>query len=103
MHHWPCANDALVAGFPVGIIGFQGETCLDGEIQGCLVLEVDADVVIVARGGELHIFNQLAASLREVKDPAVRLVFVVAGAWPSGSPTHAAFACGGVEVPSAAC
>ena len=78
----PYAKDALVAGFPVRVIGFQGEACLDGEIQAGPVLKVDADVVIVGGGGELHVFNLFAASLREVKDPAVRFRLLVLGPQP---------------------
>src|SRR5215813_4474695 len=61
----PYAKDALVAGFPVGIISFQGEACLDGEVQAGLVLKVDADVVVTGSGGELGAFNDLAFGLRK--------------------------------------
>ena len=81
----PGADDALVAGFPVRIIGFQGEACLEGKIQAGLVLKVDADVVIIRTGGKLHVFNQLAVSLREVKDPAVSILVVLGAQPPSAA------------------
>lgn len=46
----PAVKDLLVAGFPVGVIGFYGEAGLDGEVQGRLILKVDADVVVAGSG-----------------------------------------------------
>ena len=65
-------EDTLVAGFPVGVVGLQGETCLDGEVQAGFILEVNADVVIVGAGGKLYCFNDLAFGLREQDQLAVR-------------------------------
>ena len=46
----PYAEDALVTGFPVGIISFQGEACFDRKIQAGFILKIDADVVVAGSG-----------------------------------------------------
>ena len=68
----PGAHDALLAGFPVGVLGFQGEACFDGEIEAGFVCEPDSDVVMVYRSREFCFFDSLASGLSIVEEPGVR-------------------------------
>ena len=68
MDRSPYAQQTLVTGFPVGIVSFKSEACLDGEIQTSLVLKVDADVVVAGSSGEHHVFDGLAFGLGIVNE-----------------------------------
>src|SRR5262249_26499153 len=68
----PGAYDALLAGFPVRVFGFQGEACLDGEVEAGLVREPDGYVVMVDGSRELYFFDGLAFGWSKVEEFAVR-------------------------------
>ena len=68
----PGADDALLAGFPVGIFSFQVEAWFDGKVEAGFVLEVDTDVVMIGGGRELHLLDHLTFSLAEMEQPGVR-------------------------------
>src|SRR5262249_7435350 len=68
----PCTQDALLAGFPVRVFGFQGEACLDREVEAGLVREPDGDVVMVDGSRELYFFDGLALGWSKVEEFAVR-------------------------------
>ena len=75
----PDAQEALVAGFPVGVVRFQGEACVNAEVQAGLVLKVDADAVVVGRGGKFHLFDSLAPGLRKMDDVSIAVRSRAAG------------------------
>ena len=66
----PGTEDALVAGFPARIIGFDGQAGVKGEVQAGLVLEVDADGVVVRGDVEFDGVDGLAFCFRETKELA---------------------------------
>src|SRR5262249_48839300 len=67
--NWPpAAEDALVAGLPVGVVGLDGEAGVDREIQTGFVGEVDADAVVAELGGKLNVLNYFAFGLGKAKD-----------------------------------
>ena len=59
-------NDALLAGFPGGKISLQGETGLDFDGQGGVVLKLELEMVVTGVGGEFNVFYDLARDFREV-------------------------------------
>lgn len=67
--HWtPAADNPLVAGLPIGVVGFHEKTSLDFTIETGLVGKVDADRVITEFGRELDAFNGLAFGLGETQN-----------------------------------
>ena len=67
--NWPpAADEALVAGLPVGIVGFREKARFNRQIQAGFVGEVDADAVITEFGGELHAFDDFAFGLGKAKN-----------------------------------
>src|SRR5215471_9492564 len=67
--NWPpAADEALVAGLPVGIVGLDEEAGFDPKIQTGFIGEVDADAVVAEFGGELNAFDDFAFGLGKVDD-----------------------------------
>lgn len=64
----PAADDALIAGLPVGIVGLDEKAGFDLEIQTGFIDEVDADAVVAELGGELDTFENFAFGLGKAKD-----------------------------------
>src|SRR5262245_30417023 len=79
--NWPpLANNALVAGLPVRVVGLDGEAGVDREIQAGFVLEVDANAVIAQFGRKLYFLNDFVFGLGKVDDfskPSAELFAVV--------------------------
>ena len=65
-YSWPGTDNALLAGFPVGVFSLQGEACFDGKVKAGFVLEVDADVVMIGGGRKLHLLDHLTFGLANV-------------------------------------
>lgn len=62
------ADDPLIAGLPVGIVGLDDEAGFDLEIQTGFVGKVNADGVVSEFGGELDVFDDFAFGLGKAKD-----------------------------------
>ena len=66
------AENALFAGRPVRVLGFQNKAGGDGEVEGGLVLEFDGDVLMVGGVGEYYVFDDFASELPEMGQVGLR-------------------------------
>ena len=47
----PAADNALFAGLPVGIVGFEGKACFDDEVQAGPIAEAVAEAEVLGTSG----------------------------------------------------
>src|SRR5262249_31229273 len=67
----PALEGTPVTGFPIGVIGFQGETGVDDHVKGGFVLKAHVYGVVAAGGKEFNEVDGLALELFHAMEAAV--------------------------------
>lgn len=68
----PGTQNALLAGFPIGVFSLKGEDRVEGEVDAGFVPEPDAEVLMVGSGRELYGLYNLPFDLSKVEQPGFR-------------------------------
>src|SRR5262249_9522954 len=67
----PALEGTPVTGFPIRVIGLQGETGVDDDVERSFVLKADGDGVVAAAGKEFNECDGLALELFHAMEAAV--------------------------------
>jgi len=66
VNRWPAVEDALLAGFPAGKVGFPHEAGFELKTQAGVVLEFKFKRVVVGFGEEFDFFHNPAFGLGKI-------------------------------------